>query len=98
MRNAIQLDFAGGAARAVGWAGRIAVGGGAFLAASVVLLEYRTIRAASRRPSNFKLAALARADALAAAPVENGPQDARIVVECTAGGDGSRDALDIAVL
>src|SRR5258708_39949066 len=76
MRQAIQLDFAGGR-RGLSLAGGLLLAVGV-VAASVVLLEYHTV-AQHRAGLELKLAALARADALAAAPVET-PADARIVV------------------
>ncbi|HWS67463.1 MAG TPA: hypothetical protein VN325_32250 [Steroidobacteraceae bacterium] len=76
MRPAIQLDFAGGR-RALSLAGGLLLAVGV-VAASVVLVEYRTV-AQHRAGLELKLAAVARADALAAAPVET-PADARIVV------------------
>jgi hypothetical protein len=76
MRHAIQLDFAGGRPG-------LSLAGGLLLAlgvvsAGVVLLEYRTITQ-HRAGLELKLAAVARADALATAPVET-PADARVVV------------------
>ena len=76
MRHAIQLDFAGGRP-ALSLAGGLLLAVGV-VAASVVFLEYHTV-AQHRAGLELKLAALARADALAAAPVET-PADARIVV------------------
>jgi hypothetical protein len=76
MRQAIQLDFAGGR-RGLSLAGGLLLAVGV-VAAGVVLLEYHTV-AQHRAGLELKLAALARADALAAAPVET-PADARIVV------------------
>jgi hypothetical protein len=76
MRHAIQLDFAGGRP-ALSLAGGLLLAVGV-VAASVVFLEYHTV-AQHRAGLELKLAALARADALAAAPVET-PADARIAV------------------
>jgi len=76
MRNAIQLDFAGGRPA-------LSLAGGLLLAASVVaagavLLEYRGITQ-HRAGLELRLAALARADALAAAPTTT-PADSRMLV------------------
>jgi hypothetical protein len=76
MRQAIQLDFAGGRP-ALSLAGALLLAVGV-VAASVVLLEYRTV-AQHRAGLELKLAAVARADALAAAPTTT-PADARMVV------------------
>jgi hypothetical protein len=76
MRHAIQLDFAAGRP-ALSLAGGLLLAVGV-VAASVVFLEYHTV-AQHRAGLELKLAALARADALAAAPVET-PADARIAV------------------
>ena len=76
MRHAIQLDFAGGR-RGLSLAGGLLLAVGV-VAASGVFLEYHTV-AQHRAGLELKLAAFARADALAAAPVET-PADARIVV------------------
>jgi hypothetical protein len=76
MRHAIQLDFAGGR-RGLSLAGGLLLALGV-VAASGVFLEYHTV-AQHRAGLELKLAAFARADALAAAPVET-PADARIVV------------------
>ena len=76
MRQAIQLDFAGGRP-ALSLAGGLLLALGV-VAAGVVLLEYRTVTQ-HRAGLELKLAALARTDALAAAPTTT-PADARIVV------------------
>ena len=76
MRHAIQLDFAGGR-RGLSLAGGLLLAAG-LVAASAVFLEYRTV-AQHRAGLELKLAALARADALAAAPAET-PADVRIAV------------------
>jgi hypothetical protein len=76
MRHAIQLDFAGGRP-ALSLAGGLLLAVGV-VAVSVVFLEYRAI-AQHRAGLELKLAAVARRDALAAAPVET-PADARSVV------------------
>jgi hypothetical protein len=76
MRNAIQLDFAGGRP-ALSLAGGLLLAV-SIVAAGVVFLEYHTV-AQHRAGLELKLAALARADALAAAPTTT-PADARIVV------------------
>jgi heme exporter protein D len=76
MRHAIQLDFAGGRPT-LSLAGGLLLAVGV-VAASVVFLEYHTV-AQHRAGLELKLAALARADALAAAPDET-PADARILV------------------
>jgi hypothetical protein len=76
MRHAIQLDFAG-RRPALSLAGGLLLAVGV-VAASVVFLEYHTV-AQHRAGLELKLAALARADALAASPVET-PADARIAV------------------
>jgi heme exporter protein D len=76
MRHAIQLDFAGGRP-ALSLVGGLLLAVGV-VAVSVVFLEYHTV-AQHRAGLELKLAALARADALAAAPTTT-PADARIVV------------------
>ena len=76
MRNAIQLDFAGGRP-ALSLAGGLLLVMGV-VAAGGVVFQYRTVTQ-HRAGLELKLAALARADAMAAAPVET-PADARIVV------------------
>jgi len=76
MRNAIQLDFAGGRP-ALSLAGGLLLALGV-VAAGGVFLQYRTVTQ-HRAGLELKLAALARADAMAAAPVET-PADARTVV------------------
>jgi len=76
MRNAIQLDFAGGRP-ALSLAGGLLLALGV-VATGVVFMEYRTVTQ-HRAGLELRLAALTRADALAAAPVET-PADARIVV------------------
>jgi hypothetical protein len=75
MRNAIQLDFSG-ARPGLSLAGGLLLAAG-ILAAGVVLLEYRNI-AQHRAGLELRLAALARAEALAS-PVDT-PADARIAV------------------
>src|ERR1700686_3688522 len=76
MRNAIQLDFAG-RRPALSLAGGLLLAVGV-VAAGAVSLEYRSIMQ-HRAGLELKLAALARADALAAAPVET-PADTRMLV------------------
>jgi len=76
MRNAIQLDFSG-ARPALSLAGGVLLAVGV-LAASAVLLEYRNI-SQHRAGLEVRLASLARAEALSAAPVET-PADLRIAV------------------
>jgi hypothetical protein len=76
MRNAIQLDFAGGRP-ALSLAGSLLLALGV-VAVSLVLLEYRSI-AQHRAGLELRLAAFARADALAAAPADT-PADARVIV------------------
>ena len=76
MRHAIQLDFAG-RRPALSLAGGLLLAVG-LVAASGVFLEYRAV-AQHRAGLELKLAAFARADALAAAPAET-PADARIAV------------------
>jgi hypothetical protein len=75
MRNAIQLDFSG-ARPGLSLAGALLLAVGV-VAAGAVLLEYRNITQ-HRAGLEFKLAALARTDALSA-PVET-PADARAAV------------------
>jgi hypothetical protein len=76
MRNAIQLDFSG-ARPALSLAGGLLLAVGV-VAAGAVLLEYHNM-AQHRAGLELKLAALARAEALSAGPVET-PADARIAV------------------
>ncbi|HWJ35202.1 MAG TPA: hypothetical protein VNR70_08045 [Steroidobacteraceae bacterium] len=76
MRPAIQLDFAGGH-RGLSLAGTLLLGLGV-LAAVGVLLEYRVI-GQHRAGLELRLAALTRADTLAAAPVGTAA-DARVAV------------------
>jgi hypothetical protein len=73
MRHAIQLDFAGGRP-ALSLAGGLLLALGV-VAAGSVFLEYRSV-AQHRAGLELKLAAVARADALNATPVET-PADAR---------------------
>jgi hypothetical protein len=75
MRNAIQLDFSG-ARPGLSLAGGLLLAVG-ILAAGIVLLEYRNI-AQHRAGLELRLAALARAEALAS-PADT-PADARIAV------------------
>ena len=76
MRQAIQLDFAGGRP-ALSLAGGLLLALGV-VAAGVVFLQYRIVTQ-HRAVLELRLAALTRADALAAAPTTT-PADARIVV------------------
>jgi len=76
MRNAIQLDFSG-ARPALSLAGGLLLAVGV-LASGAVFLGYHNI-AQHRAGLEFKLAALARAEAQSAAPAET-PADARIAV------------------
>jgi hypothetical protein len=76
MRNAIQLDFAGGRP-ALSLAGGLLLALGV-VATGVVFMEYRSVTQ-HRAGLELRLAALTRADALAAAPTTT-PADARIVV------------------
>lgn len=76
MRNAIQLDFSG-ARPALSLAGGLLLAFGV-LAAGAVLLEYRNITQ-HRAGLEFKLAALAHAEAASAAPAET-PADVRLAL------------------
>ena len=76
MRNAIQLDFAGGRP-ALSLAGGLLLAVGV-VAAGAVFLEYRSVTQ-HRAGLELRLAALARADALAAAPTTT-PADSRMLV------------------
>ena len=76
MRQAIQLDFAGGR-RGLSLAGGLLLAAGA-LAAGAVFMQYRTVQQ-HRAGLELKLAAYARAEAMAAAPATT-PADARVVV------------------
>jgi hypothetical protein len=76
MRNAIQLDFAG-ARPGLSLVGGLLLAVGV-IAAGAVLLEYRAI-GEHRAGLELRLAAVARADALAAPPIES-PADSRVAV------------------